>query len=455
MANRKLKNFEFANHSEIAKGREINTDKVDFFECENGSVFLICQDGLSHSLEKSPAALASQRIRYYLENEFVESPQDALCNALIYTNGFIYEYGRKNPEYANASVHCSIILIRNGKVWYATLGQIAIFFFNGKKLFLISRGVFNNDTASQNLKESNEGDFLLLGNDKIIEPEILNKSLVPLNGDMLLLASRGFFNHVNEKSIAKILADPMPVQTKLYRLIDMASVAGSEDTISIQLLSFYNLDHTERLFVAVDNKKLKQSKKSAEVIDTGLDESDSTEMVGNTYSILVKNYLKKPSVKYGLLLLFVVMISYMVYDIFIRDPMPPVRISVERTLETPEEAIPSAIPAEEADDTPQPETVISVPEDRIYLVRSGDTWGRIYNQYRVCSWFIRNHPPNAGKFDNDDNPVAGTRINIPVIYSASPELNPNFYSEFSIQKTGSRCENANEAFLESFKQENF
>lgn len=450
MANRKLKNFEFANHSEIAKGREVNTDQLEFFECPNGSVFLICLDDSSQTPESSPALLANQRIRYYLENEFVEKPGDALYNALIYTNGFIYEYGRKNPEYANASVHCAVMLIRNGRAWYVTLGETALFFFNGKKPYMISQGaVAINPSPVKELQQA-DTDLLFLGRNKEIDPLVNTKALVPLNGDMVLMASQGFYKYISDKNLAKILEDPMPVQTKVYRLVDMASVSGSEDAISVQLISFYNLDNTERFFVPVEPRKTKPIKK-VPVSDKTTDAATSSETSGNPYVLRAKEYLSRPLVRVLLLLLFVTLVSYMVYDIFIRDPMPPVRVALER----PTEIIQSEEPAvEEMQPTSQtPAVAVSIPEDRVYLVRSGDTWGRIYSQFGVCSWFIRTHPVNEGKFDSDENPIAGTRINIPVIYSARQELNPDFFREFTIQKTGSRCENANEEFLERFRRD--
>jgi PPM family protein phosphatase len=454
MANKKLKNFEFANHTEKGKLYKENTDEVVFFECANGSIFLICQDNGELGLETSPAKLAAQRIQYYLENEYVANPVNALYNALIYTNGFIYEYGRKNDKYKGAQVHCACILIRDNMAYYSTFGEIAIYFFNGKRLHLLSQGNKRSTPVSQpisdNLETSDDtsNPNFLLGKSRDINPDVNTEALVPLNEDMVLLCSRGFFESVSEKNISKILYDPMPVQTKVYRFVDMANIAGGEENISIQLISFYNIDHAERKFKPLDVRKSipvkRQVRNNKTEVPTGVDEKSKLQQ-------LSERYLTGP-VKIALLILGALLFAYMVYDLFIHDPMPPVKSSDRNVIVNDTT---SAIVIEKLDAEPV-ETVSSkkLPADQSYLVKAGDTWGRIYTQFGVCSWFIRNHESNKGKFDADDNPIAGSRLQIPIVYSARRDLNPDFYQEFSLQKTGSRCENANQEFIDRFKASN-
>jgi hypothetical protein len=167
----------------------------------------------------------------------------------------------------------------------------------------------------------------------------------------------------------------------------------------------------------------------------------------------IQQKISSPPVNYILIALAILLLSYMFYDIFIHDPMPtrkttktekPVASdSVSAVVDTPQKADVAEIPVS-----------TKVPDDIMYTVKSGDTWGRIYTQFGVCSWFIRTYASNQGKFDSDDNPIAGSRITIPVIYSAKSSLNPDFYQEFSLEKTGTRCENANEDFVERFREAN-
>jgi serine/threonine protein phosphatase PrpC len=453
MGNKKLKNFEFANHAEQGKLNLSGVDEVEFFECNNGSVFLICQNNNrdKQEAEVGPARLAAQRIRYYLENEFVVNPVNAIYNALIYTNGFIYEYGRKNQDLQDVCVHCAVLLIRDNKVYYATFGNMAVYCFTGKKLFLLSQGdkripyPLQHPESDTDLEKNPEH---LLGKCRTILPDVNIEAMIPLDKDLILMGSRGFYEKVPDKIISRVLSDPMPVQNKVYRIVDHASVAGGEDNISLQLISFYNLGHTVRQIKPLDvHRTVPVKKPNIEYIKAGDSGSDKSRL-----DLYVEMYLTTP-VKVLLLLLGLTLLGYMVYDLFVYNPVPVVTIPPaiaplgNDTLAVQEvvRIIPIATP---------PEANPSL-SDSVYLVRQGDTWGRIYSQFGVCSWFIRSHPANSGRFDAAENPIAGSRISIPLLYSAKRELNPEHYLEFSMEKTGTRCEHANRAFIDSFLDKHF
>ncbi len=454
MANRKLRNFEYANHTEKGNQVIINTDQVEYFDCSNGSVFIICQDDENVAHEVSLSSMAVQRMKYYLENEYVVNPQSALYNALIYTNGFIFEYVRKNENYKGSYVHCACVLARDNKLYYSVLGNLSIYYSNGKKLFLLAKDT--RETNREKSADSNEKseiqdeDGYLLGMARNVSLEINIEPLEPINDDMLLLCSKGLYEFVAEKSIQKILADPMPAQTKLYRLLDMANIAGGENNISVQLISFYNLENTDRKFKPFTSKrpgllKRKPETRSPKPKNDEEDENSST-------SILDKYWV--PPYKYIFIGLVVLLVSYMFYDIFLKD-QPKVVTQEKPRKETPEDAL-QVTDSLEILETPlesENETV-NIPEDRLYVVKPGDTWGKIYTEFGVCSWFIRNLESNKGKFDADENPIAGSRIFIPILYSSKEILNPDFYQEFSLEKTGTRCENANEGFIERFRDLN-
>jgi len=445
MANKKLKNFEYANHTSKGKSTDINTDNLTFFECINGFVFIICDGNVGGSSDVIPSVLTTERLKYYLENEFVENPSDALYNALVYANGFIYEYARKNPDFINPRVSCSILLIRNNHVFYSVVGNSAIHFFNGKRLFYLAKGGESIISYREKSEDALEGGYFV-GEKQNIVPGVNNEPLVALNDDMIMLSNGGFSELVSEKQLLKILGDPMPVQTKVYRLTDMAVHAGSEDNITIQLAAFYNLDHTERKFTPVRLKGRKNirdvslSRKEKPDDSSGDDKASSSELKSITEK------LENPAVKYTLLAIGVLLIIYMFYDLFLYNPVRPVKFdptnNQEQIIEQSQEEVSSVIE-------------VKIPEDLIYTVQTGDNWSRIYTQFGVCSWFIRNHPPNRGKFDSADNPVAGSRINIPVVYSSKEDLNPDFYQEFSTEKTGSRCENADQELLDNFNESHF
>lgn len=445
MANKKLKNFEYANHTTRGKSTGINSDDLTFFECINGSVFIICDGNANGSSEVKPSALTIERLKYYLENEFVENPSDAVYNALVYANGFIYEYARKNPEFNDPRVSCSVLLIRNNESYYCVVGNSTINFFNGKRLFVLAKGYESINSSGEKTDDALSDGFFL-GEKQNIVPEVNREPLIALNDDMILLGSDGFTEFVSEKQILKILNDPMPVQTKVYRFADMALHAGSEDNITVQLLAFYNLGHSERKFAPIRIKGKKTIKDANVGRKEKSDDSSGKDKTPQTELIPILEKLENPAVKYTLLALGILLVIYMFYDLFLYNPVRPVKFepinNQEQLIEQSQEEVTATAGSK-------------IPEDHIYIVQPGDNWSRIYTQFGVCSWFIRNHPPNSGKFDSADNPVAGSRINIPVVYSSKENLNPDYYQEFSTEKTGSRCENADQEFLDNFKGSHF
>jgi serine/threonine protein phosphatase PrpC len=442
MANKKLKNFEYASHTSKGKSKDIHSDDLAFFECINGFVFIICNGKVTGSSEVKPSALTTERIKYYLENEFVENPSDAVYNALVYANGFIYEYARKNPEFNDPRVSCSVLLIRNNESYYCVVGNSTISFFNGKRLFVLASGDESKNQSGEKTEDVLTGGYFL-GEKQNIVPEVNREPLIALNDDMVMLSNDGFSDFVPEKHVLKILGDPMPVQTKVYRLTDMAVHAGSEENVSVQLVAFYNLDHTVRKFIPLRLKGKKVLRDISVHRKEKPDDSSDGDNTSQTELSPIMEKLENPAVKYTLLALGVLLVIYMFYDLFLYNPVRPVKL---------EPTINQEQVTEELQEEVTPIITVKIPEDRIYTVQSGDTWSRIYSEFGVCSWFIRNHPPNRGKFDSADNPVAGSRINIPVIYSSRRDLNPDFYREFSIEKTGTRCENADQEFLDKFKE---
>ena len=439
MANKKLKNFEYANQTTQGQIPQVNTDRVSFFECINGSVFVITDGRGADETGIKASQLASERIKYYLENEFVEKPWEAVYNALIYANGFIFEQARKDPDIEAMGVSCSCLVIRDNLLYYASIGHSRIYYFNGRRLFLVSQGQSLSremDSSATKTDDSNDSLVPLLGISGRIEPDVNIEPLVPVDGDMILMTSDGMYNAVHEKSIQKILHDPMPSQTKIYRLLDLANLQGGDDNISAQLITFYNLESAERKFVPIKSKQTTKEETSRNV-----------SYYYNELKSQFDEWFSQPVYRIVLVVVAVLLLSYMFYDIFLYNPRPVKNI--------PREKPATQISEEVADDEPASEDVAdnNLPEDIVYVVRPGDTWGRVYSEFGVCSWFIINHPENANKFDSSQNPVAGRQIHIPVSYSSKQALNPDFYQEFSLGKTGSRCENANEEFLRNFHEQ--
>ena len=415
MATKKLRNFEYAIHKQDYKGGEQIREAGGAYKTLNGYALVLCSGYSSDLKDTTAAELALERVSYYLNNEFLEEPVEAVHNALVYASGFLFEYARKNEGYEGMKTACLCVLIRDNKVYYANIGGNGLYFFNGKKLYALAC-----DSYSENEEP------YLLGESATITPYACEHPFIPVDDDILLLCSERFLNNVPEKSVKSILSDPMPLLTKVSRLVDLTAGTEDEGNISLHLATFYNIENKERSFA--HPKEAIQPNKT--------EDNDSLKL---------PKIIKHPIGNMVILGVIVLFFFYMVYDLFLKDSAPSQRVVSTRETDTTE--IEEAHKQEEAK-----AASFVIPNDTIYVVRGGDTWGRIYQQFEVCSWFIRSHKPNAGKFDRANNPVAGTRINIPLIYSSNQKLNPDFYNEFTTDNVGGTCQNVNERFLNAFEK---
>jgi hypothetical protein len=418
MITRKLKNFEYAGFVDQGVSGELKIHHQDSFDTPNGFVMVVAGSESMQEGGQQRAELTVGRIRYYLENDLVEDPAEAARNALIYANGYLFEKYCREDEDRRLPLSCLCLLIKDQKVHYSWAGSVCMKLLAGKKLVpLVASDV--------DLQGDNNQHAEFLGVQKILAPASCMSALSPVDGDMLLLGTSPMCKYLKDKAIRKVLLDSMPVQTKLARLGKIISESGNTDQVALQLLSFYNINNTERLYSPVAGIAPFPSAKS-----------------GSKVALYRRgNFLKIAGAVFALII-----ISYMVYDLFLFEPQPAHRIITVDPVDPPEPVIEDTLVVAEQD---QPEeTQGEFPDDVPYRVRTGDSWGRIYQRFEVCSWFIRNHPPNIGKVQNQ--PVAGVELMIPVRFSANESWNPRYYTHFTLDKVGGSCENANEEFLEKF-----
>ncbi|MBW6497629.1 MAG: hypothetical protein K0B09_04520 [Bacteroidales bacterium] len=419
MATRKLKNFEFAGLQNAEAGSVDALHTFNAFETPNGFVFLV--SGSSQPVEEAQqvGSIINERIRYYLENEVLADPKEAVRNALVYANGFIFEKRRKEPEFTPGEASVLCLLVRDEKVYYAWMGDVSLYLYTGKRRFTLTWPL---ETAAEHDAESEQKQMLFLGAHQLAEPAVCDKALVPVDNDMLFMATGSGWQSLREKAFCGVLADSMPSHTKVQRLVKIVTEQEPDRPVAAQLIAFYNLAQNERSFVAGKSAPVKSV---IEKIQSKIEDKPK--------STLVKSLL---------IAIGIIILGYMFWDIFLNNPQRPVNVEISRT--AVEEADSLALDTIEA--APERAAQATLPADVEYVVRSGDTWGSIYRQYEVCSWFIRNHPSNAGRFDADDNPVFNTTLVIPVKYSASSRLNPSYYREFTTDKVGNACQNVNETF---------
>ncbi len=428
MTTLKFKAFEYAAQADAGRSNLDGFCVADGFETPNGYAFVVAGEGRG---KQSLAADALARIRYYLENEVDEDLAMAPRNALVYTSGYLHQLIKKNPELGGSGLSCLCVLFRAGKLHYAWVGDVALILGAGKKvepLIRVSSGSASDD---------------YMGKQPLISPQYSKEPLLPLAEDQLMLSVGESAWSFDARQLKRVFSDSMPLDAKVARLVKVSVTDRHEGPSAVLLVGFKGLENKRREGV-VRTRPSKSAKPAA--VKTKASTSGkpgpalSKDVAGKGLSLPL---FGKVSVRHALIAVVALVVGYMIYDLLLYDPMPPRRIPSE------------IIYGDAASDTVAvtPDDVPVIPDDAIYNVQPGDVWSRIYTQYRVCSWFIINHPSNLGRLGRDGGLMAGERLVIPLLYSGDPNLNPDYYQYFSTNQVGGSCQNVNQEFLDRFERD--
>ncbi len=434
MQTKKLKTFEYAGKVHAGNHEREGLHTHEAFETPSGYVMvMVASSGMTEEDERL-VGIAVERVRYYLENADDDLVQDLPGNALKYSSGYLYHHGRKEKDETASGISCLCLIVHEEKIYYARAGgQICMSLWDGKRMHTLLSNVLSKGDA--HVPDGETG--LFIGQQPYLNPDVVPAPLEPVTNDILLLGTDAVCAYFGKKEAKKILQDSMPLQTKLLRIIGCSGKEASREGTSLMLISFYHLNNQTRSFTSSKPEDTGHKPPSASR-DTLLMDSSQRKAKSPVAGIL----------KYLIIILVGVIVGYMVYDLFIYDPRPAIRLPGQ----LPAAEHDTIVSSPEGDQAAEYDEPPAMPEDVTYTVRGGDTWGRIYRRYSVCSWFIINHPRNTGRLGRDGGLIAGQQLRIPVRYSGDPELNPYYYKEFTGEKVGRSCENAGQEMLDAFHE---
>lgn len=434
MATKKLNKFEYAGEEVPGSAGFRGLHRQAAFETPAGYAFVVVSSAVEEKIQADLTAVVIDRIRYYMNTETEDRISSLPGNALVYTSGYLKLQSEKGQGKEAKEISCLCVLFHKEVIHYAAVGDVCCWLFTDRKMIPVYQ------PPSKTLTES-DTDRSYMGNKSLIKPATgTSAGLAPMDHDMLLLASSSLCNCLAEKQVRKILQDSMPLGSKVLRVLQHACKETPAEAAALMILSFYDLQNRERIIAPVEQPGAQNQ---------GISKEKPKNKAGT------KTTAAKPAasagilswLKLGLQILALAFVGYMIYDLFIFDPHPPIHIPPATTvveqdvvIDLPEDSISAHTQAPPA-----------MPDDVSYTVRTGDSWSNIYRQFRVCSWFIINHPPNRGRLGRDGSLIAGQSLRIPVKYSGSPDLNPYYYHEFTLDQVGSNCQNAGREFLESFE----
>lgn len=246
-AGKDSKEFQFGNHTDIGRVRQANEDYLGYFETVNGYLFVVCDGMGGHVGGATASQLAVESIHKFFEHGRYDQVQEALRQSILYANQQILAYASQNPHLRGMGTTCVVVLVREGSVYYAHAGDSRIYLLTGRQLTrltkdhsvvqqMIDAGMITEQEAESHPRKNEITQAL--GTMPHLEVAVSEKPLLPASNDILLLCTDGLNGMIDDKSMERVLNEPISVQHKALRLVEMANEAGGYDNITVQLIQF-------------------------------------------------------------------------------------------------------------------------------------------------------------------------------------------------------------------------
>jgi len=247
----RLKNFDFASHTDIGRVRDRNEDFLAYFDTFNGHVFVVCDGMGGHNAGDVASELAVETVGRVFNQKYYPNPFEALEEAMVSANEIVYSYSVGNDYLFGMGTTMVLILIRDDKVYYGHAGDSRLYLFKNHILDqittdhsyvqqLLQRGVISHKEALEHPRRNEI--TKAIGLSKKIDPNISPKAIIPQNDDFLLICTDGLTNMLSAEEISKVLDNSSNLNDKASKLVSKANKNGGIDNISVQLIRFHNLD---------------------------------------------------------------------------------------------------------------------------------------------------------------------------------------------------------------------
>lgn len=230
--------------TDVGKAREINEDSFYVPSNENDLKIFIVADGMGgYNGGEVASNLAIKTTKNYIETNFVGTPKDReslqnlIKSSMQYANMVVYEKSKENEELKGMGTTLEVCLAYENKLYIGHIGDSRIYRIRKhiiRKLTndhsyvesLVKDGKITRDEAKTHPKKN----MLMkaLGCTEYIEPDVFVRGF--LKDDILLIASDGLTNMVDEQNIFNIITNNK--QNPEEKLIQEANDAGGIDNIT-------------------------------------------------------------------------------------------------------------------------------------------------------------------------------------------------------------------------------
>lgn len=234
--------------TDVGRVRKANEDSMDSFVSPNGLVLTVCDGMGGHVGGQMASQTAVRTIREFLTENYFEVPQDALYNAVVSANQAILNYAQAHPELAGMGSTCVLVLVRDGKVYYAHVGDSRIYLVANHRIvqltkdhsfvqMLVDAGQITPEQAEHHPRKNEITNALGIADMK--PPTVAEVPIEPDAGNCFLLCSDGLTGMVDDTRIERVVSKhEMPIRERADLLVKMANEAGGRDNITVQLIEF-------------------------------------------------------------------------------------------------------------------------------------------------------------------------------------------------------------------------
>jgi PPM family protein phosphatase len=237
--------LDIGNKSDVGKVREVNEDYFGSFSGNFGNLLIVCDGMGGHKGGETASRIAVETIRNHFENLGDDFDiRGEIGKALQSANDSIIQTAESDLELSNMGSTVILVLIKDGMVHYASLGDSRIYLVREDRIkqltkdhSLVQKMVDSNLITEEEARDHPKKNVITkaLGTDKIAEPEFYEPFKL-LDNDKLILCSDGLTTHVDEKEILEIIRDNM-AQDSANKLVELANKNGGIDNITVQVMS--------------------------------------------------------------------------------------------------------------------------------------------------------------------------------------------------------------------------
>jgi len=238
----KQKYFEFAELSNSYFQKNSNHNFQHSFDSKNGFIVVLCEtNGKPES--RKVAKFTTEKIVEYFQLKFYKNPQAALKNALLYTNREVTIMLGRSQSMKGIGTNCSLILLRENRLYYAKVGQTNCFIVKNNEIKDIEKAVsFQQLTYIENEYVENVSEKALnnIGLDNSLNIFIAQHSITAENEAFVINSSSPLINSVDDSWAIAVLASSKPLLEKVKGILNKA-VEKTNNDLNLQVIHFKNI----------------------------------------------------------------------------------------------------------------------------------------------------------------------------------------------------------------------